>query len=367
MYVFQYFIVFTLSIVIPLSNYTLANDTSVTLVADDAIPKMIPYKTSGKTKFFKLYAEKLINDFDPTYDNGRGKKVYVWGYGQEPGKASMPGPTFEVFEGDRVHITFKNLLPKPTTVHWHGLHLPAKMDGASHHTQKPVKPGEEYEYIFDIEQSGTFMYHTGHMGAQQLSMGLAGFFIAHPKNPPPDYKVDHDFLLMLQIWYIPPLDNQVNTMKMNFNWFTINGKAGPNVPHLKVKTGDRIRTRIANLSMMAHPIHLHSHTWHMTAKGANRIKNSGPWVLTEKFKKEQKALHNRVVKPQRPYEISNTTNVSAGETRDLEFIATKHVGDWIFHCHFLHHITNDMDRPPLPGKPMHHAKEAGMFTVLEVR
>ena len=300
------------------------------LVETPGIPKL-PYVLDGEVKVFNLVAEEVRTRFNPKVNRGG---IITWGY-----NGSVPGPTIEVFEGDTVRIEFENRLSTPTTVHWHGLHVPNSMDGASMHTQRPVPPGGRFTYEFTLKQHGTFMYHSGHMGALQLGMGLGGFFIVHPKEPQGD-EVDKDYALMLQIWSVPPHANLPDTMSMNFNYFTINGKVAPAVEHLRVNLNDRVRIRIANLSMMAHPIHLHGYTFQVTGTDGGPIQKSAQWP-------------------------ASTINISAGETRDIEFVANN-PGDWIFHCHFLHHITNDMDRPPIPGQPMLMVPAQGMFTVLEV-
>src|SRR5947209_3507234 len=70
----------------------------------------------------------------------------------------IPGPTLEVHEGDRVIIHFHNELPEPTTVHWHGLHIPVEADGNPADT---VPPGGSYDYVFPVlaGQAGTYWYH----------------------------------------------------------------------------------------------------------------------------------------------------------------------------------------------------------------
>src|SRR5437868_1564394 len=73
-----------------------------------------------------------------------------------PGKSTLgyaynghvPGPTLEVREGDHVIVHFWNQLPEPTTIHWHGIHLPAEMDGSP---LDPVLPGARYDYVFTIQ------------------------------------------------------------------------------------------------------------------------------------------------------------------------------------------------------------------------
>ena len=202
-----------------------------------------------------------------------------------------------------------------------------------------VKPGEIFNYEFTVEQSGTFMYHSGHMQALQVGMGMGGFFIAHPKEDPDP--VDVDVPMMLQIWSLPPYSQIPDTMSMNFNWFTINGKVAPFVPHIKAVSGQKIRVRIANLSMMSHPIHLHGHTFKIVETGAGR-------------------------NPESAHLKANTLSINAGETRTIEFEASKWPGPWLFHCHFMHHIMNDMDMPPIPGEMSPMMSEEGMFTIVDV-
>lgn len=294
----------------------------------------LPYKVIGGVKVFELVAEPVTKKF--VHDQPQGDFL-VWGY-----NGSMPGPTIEVTEGDRVRINFKNKLPVPTTVHWHGIHLPNEMDGAPGVTQKPVPPGGNFVYEFTLKQNGTYMYHSGMMGAMQVGMGLGGFFIVHPKKEQLP-KVDKDFAIMLQIWNLPPHGNIPDPMSMMFNYFTMNGLSAPDVPHMVVKKGERVRVRIANLSMMSHPIHLHGFTFWTTGTSGGRIPQTAWWP-------------------------ESTTSVSAGQIRDIEFVAHE-TGDWLFHCHFLHHITNDMDRPMIPGQPMWTGAHGhgGMFTILEVK
>src|SRR5262249_7130422 len=85
----------------------------------------------------------------------------------------VPGPTLEVREGDRVIVHFQNNLPEPTTVHWHGIHLPSEMDGSP---LNPVAPGEHACYLFTIPPgtAGTYWYHPHphHRTGFQVAMGL---------------------------------------------------------------------------------------------------------------------------------------------------------------------------------------------------
>lgn len=98
---------------------------------------------------------------------------------------SVPGPTLEVHEGDKVIVHYTNNLPESSGIHWHGLHLPANMDGSP---LFPVPPGGKKDYIFTLEPgtAGTYWYHP-HPDARtgyQIAKGLYGAIIVRPANDP---------------------------------------------------------------------------------------------------------------------------------------------------------------------------------------
>jgi suppressor of ftsI len=98
---------------------------------------------------------------------------------------SVPGPTLAVHEGDRVIVHFKNDLPEPTTIHWHGLHIPADMDGSP---LRPITPGARYDYVFTIKRgtAGTYWYHPHPdvRSGYQIAKGLFGGIIVRAKDDP---------------------------------------------------------------------------------------------------------------------------------------------------------------------------------------
>ena len=98
---------------------------------------------------------------------------------------SVPGPTFDVHEGDRVIVHFRNDLPEPTTIHWHGLHIPADMDGSP---LRPIAPGARYDYVFTIKQgtAGTYWYHPHPdlRSGYQIAKGLFGAFVVRAADDP---------------------------------------------------------------------------------------------------------------------------------------------------------------------------------------
>src|SRR5687767_4714586 len=109
-----------------------------------------------------------------------GKATEAWAY-----NGSVPGPTIELREGDFVTVHFTNKLAQPTTVHWHGLHLPAGQDGSPLNI---VLPGKSRDYVFRIPfgAAGTFWYHPhpDMTTTEQVSRGLYGSLIIRPAKDP---------------------------------------------------------------------------------------------------------------------------------------------------------------------------------------
>ena len=81
-------------------------------------------------------------------------------------------------------VHFKNSLPEGTTIHWHGLRVPAAMDGALTHDQSPIAPGAAFEYDFILPDAGTFWYHPHFDSAAQLGNGLDGPLIVDDPTEP---------------------------------------------------------------------------------------------------------------------------------------------------------------------------------------
>jgi manganese oxidase len=262
----------------------------------------LPHTMDGNTKVFHLVAEVVKQQIHPM------KTVDLWGF-----NGSAPGPTIQVNQGDHVRVIFQNHLPEPTSMHWHGFEDTIVNDGMPGISQPPVKPGERFIYEFDIHQEGTYFYHS-HMAMQEMA-GMLGAFIMHPKEPYRPY-CDKDFLIHLQEYAVLPNNTVPNTMSMEFNWLTFNGKAGPATTPLIVRLGDRVRIRFVNLGMDHHPLHLHGHTFYTTGTEGGRIPESAWWP-------------------------GNTVLVGVAQARDVEFVASN-PGDWMIHCHLPHHMMNQM-------------------------
>jgi FtsP/CotA-like multicopper oxidase with cupredoxin domain/outer membrane protein TolC len=265
------------------------------------LPKL-PWTLDQGVKVFQLSCEVVKSRFVPW------REFNTWGF-----NGSCPGPTVEAMEGDRVRFVVTNRLPEPTTLHWHGLHVPHAMDGAEGISQELIPPGGRFVYEFDLRQHGTFFYHS-HRPMQQM-MGMVGPFIVHPRQP---YQpaVDRDFAWVLQEWAALPGNPTPNTMAMEFNWLTMNGKAGPAATPALCRLGERVRLRFVNLGMEHHPMHVHGHTWVVTGTEAGRV-------------------------PLAAWTPGNTELVGVAQARTMELVADN-PGDWMIHCHLPHHMMNAM-------------------------
>jgi FtsP/CotA-like multicopper oxidase with cupredoxin domain len=164
----------------------------------------------------------------------------------------VPGPTLEVREGDRVIVHFKNNLPEPTTIHWHGLHVPVAADGDP---MDPVQPGGSYDYIFDIQrgQAGTYWYHPHphrNVGPQILR-GLYGALIVHAADDPLPASLPQKLLILTDIrvnsrgsLITPPPGSE--EMGWEGNLIFVNGQI---LPTLLIRSGEVQRWRVINASV----------------------------------------------------------------------------------------------------------------------
>jgi FtsP/CotA-like multicopper oxidase with cupredoxin domain len=98
-----------------------------------------------------------------------GESIDAWTY-----NGVLPGPLIRARVGDRLIVHFRNELPRPTTVHWHGVRVPFAMDGVPEHSQPEVPTGGQFDYDFILPDSGLFWYHPHVMSAAQVGLGLYG-------------------------------------------------------------------------------------------------------------------------------------------------------------------------------------------------
>ncbi|MBT3703129.1 MAG: multicopper oxidase family protein [Alphaproteobacteria bacterium] len=174
----------------------------------------------------------------------RSLDLPIWGYdGESPGR-----PLF-VNQGGIIDLSLSNQLLEDTSIHWHGIRTPNKMDGVPFVTQKAVPPGGHFQYRFACEDAGTYWYHPHANSAEQIGRGLFGPLIVWEEKPLP---VDRELVWMVADWLIGK-DDKVshNYAQMHDNshagrfgnLITVNGQ---HRPAIDAQPGERIRLRIIN-------------------------------------------------------------------------------------------------------------------------
>jgi FtsP/CotA-like multicopper oxidase with cupredoxin domain len=137
-------------------------------------PVLVNISTAPRTVEVNLTAESKRLSIRP------GTTTDVFTY-----NGTIPGPTLEMREGDRVIVHFRNKLPEETTIHWHGLHVPITSDGSPFY---PIQPGGEKDYVFTVPRgtAGTYWYHPHpHFRAgYQVAKGLVGAIIVRAADDP---------------------------------------------------------------------------------------------------------------------------------------------------------------------------------------
>ena len=240
--------------------------------------------TASGVKVFQLTAAPIQWETEP------GVVKEAWAY-----NGMVPGPTIEAELGDWVRLVLHNDLPEPTTIHFHGMTVPAEMDGVPVISQDAVMPGESFTYEFTVRNSGTNMYHSHFNAQKQVPMGLLGALIV---RDPGDPAVDIDHSMVLN-------DGPLG--------YTLNGKGFPATEPLVVERGDLVRIRYMNEGLQIHPMHLHGL--------AQRVIAVDGHLLDE------------------PYE-ADTVMVAPGQRVDVLVRATE-PGAWAWHCHVLNHAESE--------------------------
>ncbi|MBK9259590.1 MAG: multicopper oxidase family protein [Polyangiaceae bacterium] len=174
-----------------------------------------------------------------------GKPTPAWTY-----DGVLPGPFFRVTAGDKLIVHFQNDLPAPTTIHWHGLRIPAAMDGAPGHSQPEIMPGTSFEYEFVLPDPGLYWYHPHVDSAVQVGFGLYGAILVDDPNEPED--LGDELILVLSDIAVdeegalekPDSGGDFGTLfGREGNVLLVNGRRNPII---EARAGRRQRWRIVN-------------------------------------------------------------------------------------------------------------------------
>ena len=172
----------------------------------------------------------------------------------------VPGPTLEVREGDKVIVHFRNNLPVPTTIHWHGVHIPVAADGSPFY---PVAPGATYSYEFPIKHgtAGTYWYHPHpeHQSGYQIAKGLFGAIIVRAADDPLPATLTEKLLILTDNRFLPggaidlPDKHPHDMVSPSSHIDEVNGREGNILfvngevsPTLTIRSGEVQRWRVIN-------------------------------------------------------------------------------------------------------------------------
>ncbi len=172
---------------------------------------------------------------------GSAPPTPVWTY-----NGITPAPLLEAKVGDELVVHFKNALPEPTTIHWHGVRLPAVMDGTVA-MQSPIAPGATFTYRFRLKDAGLFWFHPHMRSDIQVQKGLYGALRVRSATEPAsdverilvldDIKLDKDGKVTEY------LDDSSRMMGREGNTLLVNGAANARVA---IGPGDVVRLRLVN-------------------------------------------------------------------------------------------------------------------------
>ena len=148
------------------------------------IPPLLQGELKDGVRFYDLTAQQGVSQFFPNLNTP------TWGY-----NGAYLGPTLRATKGDKIQVNVTNHLNDITTVHWHGMVLPAAMDGGPH---QEIRPGETWRSKYQIKQDAATLFyhsHTHEKTGEQVYKGLGGMFILDDENSlnkglPIDYGVD---------------------------------------------------------------------------------------------------------------------------------------------------------------------------------
>jgi len=158
--------------------------TRLALILTTALFAITTTRATAATVEYNLTIDEKIVDF--TGSTRRAMAV----------NGSIPAPTLTFREGDFARIRVTNAMKVESSIHWHGLLLPNRMDGVPFITFPPIKPGATFTYEFRIRQRGTYWYHS-HTKIQEQK-GLYGAFVILPRRG--GVTGDRDKAVVLSDW-----------------------------------------------------------------------------------------------------------------------------------------------------------------------
>jgi len=128
----------------------------------------------------------------------------------------LPAPLLRWRQGDTVTLHVRNALPVRSSIHWHGVILPADMDGVPGLSFMGIAPGETYTYRFTVNQSGTYWYHSHSRFQEQV--GLYGPIVVEPRDGE-RFPADREHVVLLSDWTDADPERIYATLKKQANYY----------------------------------------------------------------------------------------------------------------------------------------------------
>ncbi|MBP2335509.1 FtsP/CotA-like multicopper oxidase with cupredoxin domain [Saccharothrix coeruleofusca] len=264
-------------------------------------PRSAAVAQAGTVKKVTIYAEALPGN--------------LYGYGLEPGKATIPGPTLEVYEGDTLEITLVNNTDRRMSIHPHGVDYSTDSDGAPLNNSFN-NPGETRVYTWRTREmtsagggsrrfmpgsAGYWHYHDHAMGTDHGTLGIArGLYGALVVRRRGDLLPDKQFVVV-------------------FNEMSINNQVAPNTPIFEADLGQRVEWIAIGHGNQFHTFHLHAHRWADNRTGM-------------------------LEGPADPSQVIDNKDLNPGSSFGFQVIAGEGVGPgaWMYHCHVQTHSETGM-------------------------
>jgi FtsP/CotA-like multicopper oxidase with cupredoxin domain len=266
----------------------------------------------------------------PEGPSGRGLEVAAWA---EPGQPSqVPGPLIRVTAGTEVRATLRNTLDRRLTVYGFGARR-----GLADSTS--LDPGQAQEVRFVASTPGTY-YYMASSGTQLFGahkpedMALVGAIVVDPAGGAAGVP---DRVFLISWWFTFDTTSRTGLGRATM---AINGLSWPHTERIDLVQGDSVRWRLINLTESEHPMHLHGFYFTVEGKGDG--------------------IRDTMYAPaERRQAVTEILNVN--QTMTLSWVPTR-PGNWIFHCHFIGHLSPlvslDMNRGEMDeGAMTHHASD----------
>lgn len=235
-----------------------------------------------------------------------GKRVETYSFAEEGREGQIPGPLVRVPQGSELHVSVHNLLSVAVFVHGLEQH-PGNAKNVMH-----LEPGETKEVQFTAGEPGSYLYWAS-TSATPIDVlpatdgTMSGAFIVDP--PGADQS---DRIFVIQLWYRDLFSSKFDAV------LTINGKSWPYTERLHASIAVEEHWRIVNATRLEHPMHLHGFYFRVDALGDGETEQ----VLSAAGRR-----------------MGVTELVMPGHTFDMTWTPER-VGNWLFHCHILDHMTN---------------------------